>query len=140
VKTSDIEREARTWLGTPYRHQARVKGVGVDCAGVPEMTLLALGFAPDYVPQRDYARDPNSGRMRKLLDQYLISVPKAEMQQGDIGWFAWANEPQHLGVITSRGTVIHSYGSVGKVVEVGLVGSLLRRMRRVYRVPGVEVG
>jgi len=24
--------EARTWLGTPYHHQPRVKGVGVDCA------------------------------------------------------------------------------------------------------------
>ena len=25
---------ARAWLGTPYRHQASVKGVGADCLGL----------------------------------------------------------------------------------------------------------
>jgi len=25
---------ARSWLGTPYRHQASVKGVGADCLGL----------------------------------------------------------------------------------------------------------
>ena len=29
--------EAIAWLGTPYHHRARIKGVGVDCA------QLALG-------------------------------------------------------------------------------------------------
>ena len=27
-----ITKEARSWIGTPYQHQSRVKGVGVDCA------------------------------------------------------------------------------------------------------------
>ncbi len=31
---SDVVRTARTWLGTPYHHQGRLKGVGVDCAGL----------------------------------------------------------------------------------------------------------
>ena len=26
--------EALTWLGTPYHHQGRVKGVGVDCRSI----------------------------------------------------------------------------------------------------------
>ena len=26
--------EARTWLGTPYRHQASLKGAGADCLGL----------------------------------------------------------------------------------------------------------
>ena len=26
-----IVSEARTWLETPYRHQASVRGVGADC-------------------------------------------------------------------------------------------------------------
>jgi NlpC/P60 family putative phage cell wall peptidase len=26
--------EARAWLGTPYRHQASVKGQGADCLGL----------------------------------------------------------------------------------------------------------
>ena len=31
---NDIVTEARTWVRTPYHHQARLKGVGVDCAGL----------------------------------------------------------------------------------------------------------
>ncbi|MFL5163197.1 MAG: peptidase P60, partial [Microvirga sp.] len=26
--------EARSWIGTPYRHQASLKGIGCDCLGL----------------------------------------------------------------------------------------------------------
>ena len=29
-----IVAEARAWIGTPYRHQASLKGVGCDCLGL----------------------------------------------------------------------------------------------------------
>ena len=29
-----IVAEATSWLGTPYRHQASLKGVGCDCLGL----------------------------------------------------------------------------------------------------------
>lgn len=32
MKNLEAVAEAMTWLGTPYHHQGRVKGVGVDCA------------------------------------------------------------------------------------------------------------
>lgn len=31
---SAIVTEARTWIGTPYQHQASLKGVGCDCLGL----------------------------------------------------------------------------------------------------------
>lgn len=31
MKNLEAVKEALTWLGTPYHHQGRVKGVGVDC-------------------------------------------------------------------------------------------------------------
>ncbi len=31
---SDIVTAARGWIGTPYRHQASVKGAGCDCLGL----------------------------------------------------------------------------------------------------------
>ena len=34
ITKEDVVREAKTWLGTPFHHQGRLKGVGVDCAGV----------------------------------------------------------------------------------------------------------
>jgi cell wall-associated NlpC family hydrolase len=31
--------EARTWLGTPWHHQASLKGVGCDCIGCGKALL-----------------------------------------------------------------------------------------------------
>jgi hypothetical protein len=33
--------QARTWIGTPFHHQGRLKGVGCDCLG------LIVGVAED---------------------------------------------------------------------------------------------
>ena len=30
-----IVAEAMTWLGTPYHHRGKLKGIGVDCAQLP---------------------------------------------------------------------------------------------------------
>jgi hypothetical protein len=30
-----VVREARSWIGTPYRHQASLKGVGCDVLAAP---------------------------------------------------------------------------------------------------------
>ena len=35
--------EAKTWLGTPWRHMQRIKGVGVDCANLPAAVYEACG-------------------------------------------------------------------------------------------------
>lgn len=135
---TDIVTEARTWLGTPFHHQGRLKGVGVDCAGLVIGTARALGLCPDFVDQRDYARIPD-GRMRLLLAQHLVKVAKAERRAGDVINFAWAREPQHLGILTERNTVIHAYGTDGngKVVETTLTGKHLDSVRGVYRFPEV---
>lgn len=51
AKRAEIVRAAKEWLRTPYHHQARVKGVGADCAMFPlavyqECGVLSLDFVP----------------------------------------------------------------------------------------------
>ncbi len=41
----EVVRVARTWLGTPYHHQGRVKGAGVDCAGLSVGVAKELGLS-----------------------------------------------------------------------------------------------
>ena len=45
----DVVRMARTWLGTPYHHQGRVKGAGVDCGGlvIGVARFLMIGFGAE---------------------------------------------------------------------------------------------
>jgi cell wall-associated NlpC family hydrolase len=49
-KRADIVRAAKEWLRTPYHHQARVKGVGADCAMFPLAVYQECGVLPvDFV-------------------------------------------------------------------------------------------
>ena len=42
---------ARVWIGTPYRHQASLKGVGCDCLGLIRGVWRGLyGGEPEEVP------------------------------------------------------------------------------------------
>ena len=46
-----IVAEARRWLGTPYRHQASLPGVGCDCLGLVRGVWRAVhGREPVAVP------------------------------------------------------------------------------------------
>jgi hypothetical protein len=38
--------EARRWIGTPYHHMGRIRGVGVDCATFPAEVYAAAGAIP----------------------------------------------------------------------------------------------
>ena len=46
-----IVAEATSWLGTPYRHQASLKGVGCDCLGLLRGVWRAFyGNEPETLP------------------------------------------------------------------------------------------
>ncbi len=47
---------ARAWIGTPYHHQASVRGVGADCLGlVRGVYREVMGRDPEVAPA--YSRD-----------------------------------------------------------------------------------
>ena len=56
MRRQDIIAEAQSWLGTPYRHQASLEGVGADCLGLIRGVWRELyGAEPQLVPA--YAPD-----------------------------------------------------------------------------------
>lgn len=134
----EIVAEARTWIDTPFQHQARVKGLGVDCAGVVIEVGKALGLL-DYTEQ-GYARQPNPERMGSLLEEHLVRIDKEDVMPGDIYWMRFI-EPMHLAIATELGDgrtgVIHAYSNIGRCVEHGLDGKWSRRVVRCYRYKGV---
>ncbi len=47
----DIVAAGRGWIGTPYRHQASLKGVGADCLGlVRGLWRELIGPEPEVLP------------------------------------------------------------------------------------------
>lgn len=133
IDRAEIVEHARSWLGTPWHHQARLKGVGADCVAVAIGTAKNFGFVPDFVDDPRYSRNPD-GSMEQILEFYLCRVAWPERLPGDVVHVAWSRIPQHVGILTERDTLIHAYGHNG-VVETSLTGFLKSGVRGVYRFP-----
>lgn len=110
----EILTEARSWMNTPFHHQASVKGVGADCGGTVKGIYRNLGADVADVPV-DYARTPANSIIEKVLSKRATKT--SEPKPGDIILFTMLREPQHLGIYTESGGVIHAYEPFGKVVE-----------------------
>ena len=53
MKNHEAVAEAMTWLGTPYHHQGRVKGIGIDCATLLCEVYEVVGLI-DHLNPRPY--------------------------------------------------------------------------------------
>lgn len=124
---------AREYLGTPFRHQGRLLGVGVDCAGVVVHAVRSCGMDVDDVT--GYGPTPNKGLLEHSLEGHLAltKVSKADMAAGDILLMRFAREPQHLAIFTGDG-ILHAYEAAGKCCEHGLDQAWSSRIVQVYRV------
>ncbi|WP_421885139.1 NlpC/P60 family protein [Methylibium sp.] len=118
VARSDIVAEARTWIGTPWRHQRCVKAVGVDCGQLIAGVLRELGVRDVVIT--GYARIPD-GSLRGICEQHMKAVPVSQAQPGDAVLMRFDTEPQHLGILGDYPhgglSLIHSTLKNRKVVE-----------------------
>jgi len=122
---------ARGYLGTPFRHQARLPGVGLDCAGVVVCALREAGREVEDV--RAYGRIPAHGLFVKMVERHCERISVGDLRHGDLIMFAFRGEPQHLAIYTAEGTLIHAYQDVKKVVEHDFDGVWRDRLRGCYR-------
>lgn len=112
-----IVAKARECLGTPFHHQGRVPGVGIDCIG-----LLVEASQSLPVPLEDrinYGRYPDGKTLMAALVKQLDEIEIKDAQKGDILIFRFRRWPTHVGIKTDKG-VIHTWTTVGKVVEHNL--------------------
>lgn len=133
-----IVTSARACLGTPFAHQGRVVGVGLDCAGLAVHAVRAAGV--DVLDFSGYGRTPNKGRLAAALDAQPMLERVADIADraaGDILLMRFLGEPQHVGICTGAG-IIHAYESVGACCEHDLCSKWAARIVRVYRVKGLS--
>src|SRR5882672_1718383 len=103
---SAIVAEARAWIGTPYRHQASLKGVGCDCLGLVRGVWRAvLGAEPEAVPAyaSDWAEASNRERFAEAAARHLIAIEGAEVMPGDLMLFRWRSgfAAKHAAIATA---------------------------------------
>lgn len=128
---------AREYLGTPYHHQGRVKGHGIDCIGL----LVCVGWeqgslAPD-VDVTGYARVPDGLSLMCHLHRHLDPIDKMDMRPSDVICVAYDKWPQHVGILGNyvHGglSMIHADNHRGKVIETRLMFSDYMRFVAAFR-------
>jgi NlpC/P60 family putative phage cell wall peptidase len=103
--TADVQAIARTWIGTPYRHQGSVKGVGCDCLGLVRGIWRELyGAEPEAVPAYapDWAERAGEERLLGAARRHFLSVPSfAESRLGDLVLFRFRPHlaAKHAGIL-----------------------------------------
>ena len=122
---------ARSWIGTRFSHQGRLKKTdqhpgGVDCLGLlmgiaRELDIKDICGTPICQRDtRDYTRTPDTTRLHAALFDALKRKPIEEAEAGDIALLTIKGSPQHLGIISTLDgslSIIHAYAQARKVVE-----------------------
>lgn len=133
---------ARTLIGTPFHHAARLPGVGVDCVGVVVLTGAHLGAWPEGFDVDPYGPLPRGFEMRTTCRQHLRKITQAQMQPGDIVLMTTDVFPQHVGIVGDfRGThhrsIIHASNLVPnpRVIETPLAFSRQFKFSEAYSFP-----
>lgn len=141
------EQIARSYMGTPFQHQGRTPGVGLDCAGLIICVCRELEIVEPDFDVSNYAQQPDKTSVIDACDKYLVRVKSEEMRPSDVAVIAWDSYPQHLGIVGKYPlgdgilTVIHAFCRQGekdaRVVEHRLAPFMKKQVKRVYRIPGV---
>ncbi|MBV7410162.1 NlpC/P60 family protein [Maritimibacter sp. DP1N21-5] len=138
---TDIVAEARSWLGTPYVHQASCRGAGADCLGlVRGIWRAVVGDEPVTLPAYtpDWSEAARDEALMRGAGLYLDPANGAP-QPGDIVLLRMRDSAvaKHLGVVAEVGsapTFIHAYTGHG-VVESPFSLPWQRRAVGYFRFP-----
>lgn len=133
---------ARDWIGTPYVHQASVKGAGTDCLGLVRGIWRELvGAEPEAMPA--YTPDWGEAGGAELLlggaGRFLR--PAHDEQPGDVLIFRMriGAIAKHMGILAQTGaeaSFVHAYDRHG-VVESPLSAPWRARIAGRFRFPPV---
>ncbi len=131
-----VVEEARTWIGTPVQHQGRLRGIGVDCAGV--VVGVAHELKISTFDTRAYERTPDGITLRKICDANMDRVD--DLCFGAVVLMRFKQHPHHLGIIGDKGSpysLIHAYDGFGAVREHRLDDKWKNRICGIYKYRGV---
>ncbi|WP_420411270.1 peptidase P60 [Roseibium sp.] len=132
--------EARTWIGTPYRHQASCKRGGCDCLGLLRGIWHTLyGSEPQDLPSysADWAETGGAETLIEAGRTWLQEITLEVARPGDVLVFRWRDgvPAKHVGILskslTTSPAIIHAYERVG-VIESPLVPTWGRRIAAVF--------
>ena len=138
---ADIVGEARAWIGTPYRHQASLKGLGCDCLGlIRGVWRGVVGGEPQAAPaySRDWAEASGEEALAQAARAHLIEIEPADFLPGDVLLFRYRERypAKHAAIVSAPATMVHAHDGAA-VAEVAIAPWWRRRLAYAFRFPGI---
>ncbi|GAA0548051.1 NlpC/P60 family putative phage cell wall peptidase [Rhizomicrobium palustre] len=105
---------ARGWIGTPYVHQAALKGVGCDCLGFLRGLYRELtGEEPEDVPPYDPSWHIGGEELHTGFARHFPEITSAAAKPGDVLLFRMVprGPARHCGLLADKEgapTLIHA--------------------------------
>ncbi|MEM8828755.1 MAG: hypothetical protein AAGE96_05290 [Cyanobacteria bacterium P01_G01_bin.19] len=135
IAPEKVTQTALTLVDTPFQHQGRKPGLGLDCIGVPIVVAQQLGLG-DF-DEVEYSRNPD-GQLKQKIETVCEPI---FLQPGALLIFKISVEAQHCGIFTGIGSgadgLVHAWDIADKVVHQRL-GDWRRKIVGCYGLPGVD--
>ena len=140
ITRAAVVAEARSWIGTPYQHQASAKGAGCDCLGLVRGVWRALyGEEPEPVPpyRPEWAELGGEELMLEAAQRWLHR--SGGLRGGEVLLFRMsAGAPvKHAAIASDEDRMIHAYWGRA-VVESWIVPWWRSRLAGVFSFPDVR--
>lgn len=137
----DVVRIARSWIGTPYHHQASRRGIGADCLGLVRGVWREL-YRDEPERMVPYTRDWSAAGEETLLKaarRHFVEIPMREASPGDVVVFRYRERlpAKHCGILCPLGRFVHATEGA-PACEVAFTGWWRRRVAGAFRFPGVR--
>ena len=95
---------SRTWIGTPYVHQASVRGAGCDCLGLLRGVWRELRGEEAELPEPyspDWAEAGRNETLYKALRRHMTEIERTAYGPGDVVLFRMSprSPAKHCGIV-----------------------------------------
>ena len=111
INRQDIIDQARSMIGTPWRHQGRQPGEGLDCIGLIVCVMRNLGVTITDNPT--YGRAPIPSQFIEAVRAHVPEKPIVCKEPGDMLLIAPGKVLQHACIYLGNDMIIHAQdGSV----------------------------
>ncbi len=124
---------AKEWVGTPYHHQARIKGAGVDCGQLLIAVFSEAGMCPPDLDVGHYSHDwafhRNDEIYLRWVKEFCVRKNGTDKpEKGDIAVFRFGRAASHGTIVMDWPMVIHSFFGRGVIIsgadDIDLAGRL----------------
>jgi cell wall-associated NlpC family hydrolase len=143
VLRAKVIEEARTWLATPFHHEGRVKGAGVDCAQILIAVYSAAGVVKEFTPEhysyqfhlhrKADGSEPDEIYLRTIL-QFAHEIP-GPPKPGDVAVFKFGRVFSHAVIVVDWPQGIHAYVRRGvEIVDTSQDQNFARRPVRFFSI------